>query len=110
MSITVFRGLLNKTAEVYSLAEVFDGQGGWTESFVLSMTAKVRVSALSASDRKAAGSEHSEVTHSVYTESAIARGDQIRIGSLLLEVLAVRNPSLESHHFECDCKEIQKES
>jgi len=110
MSITVFRGLLNKTAEVYSLSEVFDGQGGWTEDFVLSMTAKVRVSALSASDRKAAGSEHSEVTHSVYTESAIARGDQIRIGSLLLEVLAVRNPSLESHHFECDCKEIQKES
>lgn len=110
MSITVFRGLLNKTAEVYSLAEVFDGQGGWTEGFVLSTTAKVRVSALSASERKAAGSEHSEVTHTVYTESVITRGDQLKIGNLWFEVLAVRNPSLESHHFECDCKEIQKES
>ncbi len=102
--------LMNKTLQVYTLQRTSDGQGGFAESYVQTATVVGRVSAGGAKERTIAGSISAEVTHTVYTLTPLQRGNRLVVDGMVLEVLAVSNPSLMAHHYEHDCKEIQVEN
>lgn len=106
--------LMNKTLQVYTLQRTSDGQGGFAESYVQTATVVGRVSAGGAKERTKertiAGSISAEVTHTVYTLTPLQRGNRLVVDGMVLEVLAVSNPSLMAHHYEHDCKEIQVEN
>lgn len=104
--------LLNTTLYILKSERVSDGQGGWTEDHVYyGQSILGRVRPKSASERAVAGSEYAEISHVVYTLDPLERGDWIGVGEdLILEVVAVRNPSLLDHHYEIDCKEIQRKA
>jgi SPP1 family predicted phage head-tail adaptor len=87
-----------------------DGQGGWTEDMSSLGTVWVRVRAATSAERQEARQDGRTITHVVYGDpaDAIRRGDQLEISAgQVLEVLAVRNPSLLNHHTEMDCEERQ---
>lgn len=99
--------LMNKTISVYTATRTSDGRGGWTLGYSLNRSIVGRISQKSGKEGSQAVSHYGEVTYTVYTLEALKRGDFLLVDGLELEVLTVRNPSLISHHFESDCKEVQ---
>lgn len=110
-SSVVFTSLLNNTFAVRRVRRTPDGQGGWAEDFVPVVTVSGRMRPASSSEREAAMLEERQISHVLYVVAGvdIARGDQVEGGGLVVEVMAVRIPSLSNEHLEIDCLERQFE-
>ena len=95
--------LLNNTFAVERRTRTHDGQGGFTVGYS-SVDANVE-------GRIRPAAEGRDVSHVLYVVDGedIERGDRVTCGDLVVEVLAIREPSLADHHLEIDCLERQVE-
>ncbi len=108
----VFDGLLNNAVAVSRRVRTTDGQGGWTISYSSVGTIQGRIAPQSLTERVVGESEEAQVTHVLYCNAGenVARGDRVVSGTLSVEVLGIRDPSLAGEHWEIDCLERQDES
>ena len=110
--MTVFESLLNNTFAVERRTRTHDGQGGFTVGYS-SVDANVegRIRPATSAERQIAAAEGRDVSHVLYVVDGedIERGDRVTCGDLVVEVLAIREPSLADHHLEIDCLERQVE-
>jgi len=106
-----FDALLNHEFTVERRARVGDGQGGWTITYIGIGTVWGRMRPATANERVRADAEEEQITHVLYTRPGdIVRGDRVTWGTLVVEVLGIREPSEAEHHYEVDCLERQKEA
>jgi head-tail adaptor len=112
--MTVFESLLNNAGTVYRRTRTSDGQGGWEIDYVLYATIQGRIRPAGAgnTERDVAMLENRRVTHVLYVVAGtdIQRGDRVYIGDLVVDVEAIREPSLANEHLEIDCIEYQVEA
>jgi len=105
-----FESLLNNTFTVSRKTRTSDGEGGWTIGYTPIGTIAGRIRPASGSEREVAASEEQQISHVLYIGMEdIERGDRVTCGELVVEVMAVREPSKAGHHLEVDCLERQKE-
>jgi len=106
-----FASLLNNMFTVSRRYRASDGQGGWTITWVDVGTISGRLRPTNSNERMVADAEQQQITHVLYTEYGvdIERGDLVRCGDVVVEVLGIREPSLAGHHWEIDCLERQEE-
>ncbi len=107
--MSVFETLLNNTLTVSRATVASDGQGGWPQTFAAVGTVEGRIRPALGNERVVADSEEQQISHVLYVVAAedVERGDVITVGSLEVEVLGVREPSLAGEHWEIDCLERQ---
>lgn len=107
--MSVFSSMLNNTFTVSRATRATDGQGGWPETFASVGTVLGRIRPVLSNERVVADSEEQQISHVLYVVAAedVERGDVITVGSLEVEVLGVREPSLAGEHWEIDCLERQ---
>jgi len=110
--MSVFESLLNHTAAIERRRRTPDGQGGWAVDYVPVGTAAARIRPASSAEREVALAEGRDVTHVLYARygADIQRGDRVTVRGLVVEVEAVREPSLAGEHIEVDCLERQVEA
>jgi len=106
-----FDALLNHEFAVERRARVGDGQGGWTITYISIGTVWGRMRPATANERVRADAEEEQISHVLYVraDEDIARGDRVTYGTLVVEVLGIREPSEAGHHWEIDCLERQQE-
>lgn len=109
--MTVFESMLNKTATIERRTRTADDQGGWTITYNEVGSVDCRVSPKSSKERLVADSDEAQITHVLYclADEDIARGDIATVDSLELEIIAIREPSQASEHWEIDAMERQSE-
>lgn len=115
--MTVFESLLNNTFTHYRRRRTADGQGGWAIDYPQIGTVTGRIRPATSAEREVADTEEREVSHVFYCLAAedVRRGDRLQATSagsgytLLVEVDALREPSLAGEHLEFDCQERQIE-
>jgi SPP1 family predicted phage head-tail adaptor len=113
--MTVFNSLLNNTFTAWQPQRTSDGQGGWLTTFTSAGTVLGRMRPRSSAEADVADREERQITHVLYVAVGDVIGDQIRrgwlieLGSLLVEVQGVREPSQANEHLEIDCRERQLE-
>lgn len=112
----VFRSLLITDFAHSRRRRTSDGQGGWVIDYVPQGTVRGRARPASSAEKEVAAAEEREVSHVFYCEADedVRRGDRLLATSptgyvLLLEVDALREPSLAGEHYEFDCNERQEE-
>jgi head-tail adaptor len=110
--MTVFESLLNNAGTVYRRTRTSDGQGGWEIDYALHITIQGRIRPAGNTERDVAMLENRRVTHVLYVVAGtdIQRGDRVYIGDLVVDVEAIREPSLANEHLEIDCIEYQVEA
>jgi SPP1 family predicted phage head-tail adaptor len=108
---TVFESLLNHDFAVARRRRTPDGQGGWVFDYVPVGTVRGRIRPASSQEREVAASEERQVSHVFYCLAGedIARGDRLLVGELVVDVDAVKEPSLAGEHLEIECLERQQE-
>ena len=74
-------------------------------------TVQGRLRPASSQEREVAALEERRISHVLYVVAGtdIARGDQVEGDGVIVDVVAVREPSRADHHLECDCFERQAE-
>ena len=104
--------LFNNTFTLYRRDRTADGQGGWLVSYAVNGTAEGRIRPASSTEREVALQEQAQISHVLYVLAStdIARGDQVELGALAWDVIAVREPSLAAVHYEVDCLAVQREA
>jgi len=117
--MTVFESLLNHDFTVERRRRSPDGQGGWAIDYVEQDTVRgrIRPTASRNQEREVADREERQITHVFYcnADEDIRRGDRLTGTSpisgttLVVEVDAMREPSLAGKHLEFDCNEKQME-
>lgn len=109
--MSVFTSLLNNTFTVSRRRRSPDGRGGWIIDYNPVSTMAGRIRPANSREREAAQREEREITHVLYVVHGedIERGDRVVCGDLTVDVLAIREPSKASKHFEIDCRERQPE-
>lgn len=102
--------LLNRTLQVWRQTTTTDEGGGQAVVWAQVGTIEARVSQPSASERQAAQQAGSELTHAVYVlaDDDVRRGDELRGGGQVLDVVATFSPS-EPAYLRADCTETQAE-
>lgn len=107
----MFDSLLNNEFTHERRTRAHDGQGGWSIGYSGQGTVRGRIRPASSQEREVAMAEERQITHVFYTlaDEDIQRGDRLTCDDLVVEVEAVREPSLMGHHLEVDCMERQKE-
>lgn len=111
--MSVFSSLLNRDFLVFRRVRTSDGQGGWP--FVPTQIGEVRgrIRPVSGVERTKALEEGRELSHVFYQVAggalSVARGDTLVTEGLMVEVMAVREPSKAGEHLEVDCREQQGE-
>ena len=107
----MFDSLLNNEFVHERRTRTDDGQGGWSIGYSSQGTVRGRIRPASSQEREVAMAEERRITHVFYTlaDEDIERGDRLTCGDLMVEVEAVREPSLMGHHLEVDCAEVQQE-
>lgn len=100
-----FSSMLNRTFTISRRTRTADGQGGWKITWNEVGTVPGRARPATSAEIQAAQAEDREISHVLYTLAGvdIQRGDLAESGDYVLEVNAIRNPSLEDHHYEIDC-------
>ncbi len=103
--------LYNATFTVNRPTRTPDGQGGFALGYAEAGTLRGRLRPASSSERTVARQDQAVVSHVFYcaAESDLRRGDLVSGAGQTVEVIAVREPSHAGHHWECDCREYQKE-
>ena len=109
--MTVFESLLNNTFTVERRTRTADGQGGWTIGYAAAGTVEGRIRPAGSVEREVAITEERQISHVLYVVAGehIERGDRVTCGTLVVEVLGIREPSLAGKHLEIDCLERQVE-
>ncbi len=104
--------LYNATFTVSRPTRTSDGQGGWARGYAEVGTVRGRLRPTSATERSVASQQQAQVSHVLYTsaEADVRRGDLVSGAGQTVEVIAVREPSHAGHHWEIDCREVQKEA
>jgi SPP1 family predicted phage head-tail adaptor len=107
----VFKSLRNNTFSVERRSRTSDGQGGWTIGYVATGDVLGRIRPASSTEQQIALAEGRQISHVLYVEAGedLERGDRVTCGDLVVEVMAVREPSLADHHWSIDCLERQVE-
>lgn len=102
-------GLYNKSITVKRETASMDAQGSTTRSWSTLGAIRGRARPASARERMAASRYGAEISHIVYcgANEDVHRGDRMEAGSLVLTVVAVRDPGGMGHHLEVDAMEIQ---
>lgn len=124
--MSVFDSLLNHTFQVARMRRSPDGQGGWSIDYVEIDPVEGRLRPASSSEREEAQRMERRITHIWYVRAGedVARGDVVSPGALVIdgarvsstsgeivvEIDAIREPSLAGHHLEIDCRERQLET
>lgn len=113
--MTFFDTLLNNDFIVYKRLQLPDGQGGWYKQFTAMYdTVAGRIRPVTAKEREVAMQQEWQISHILYTNVVenIERGDIVSLldGSLYVEIMGVREPSMNGHHLEIDCLERQYET
>jgi len=93
--------LFNNTFTLYRRDRTADGQGGWSVTYASNGTAEGRIRPASSAEREVALQEQAQISHVLY---------QVELGEQVWDVIAVREPSLSSVHYEVDCLETQTET
>ncbi len=108
---TSIQALYIHTLTISRPTRTADGQGGWAVGYTNVGTTRGRLRPSSASERTTAQQQHARVSHVLYCGATVdvRRGDLVSGAGKTVEVLDVREPSHAGHHFECDCREVQKE-
>lgn len=106
-----FARLLNNAFSVYRKERVFDGQGGWSESWAEVGSIAGRLRPVVGREDDSANQGQRVVMHVLYTLPAVdvQRGDMVVGAGQVLDVLGIRDPSHAGHHWEIDCEEREKE-
>jgi len=101
--------LLNRQVAVWRVVRVDDGMGGWEETWDQVGTVRARFSQPSATERVLADQSQARLTHIVYllADADVRRGDEIRDGSRVFEVLATFEPSEPGTYLRADCRARQ---
>lgn len=109
--MSVFESLLNHTATGERRRRTTDGQGGFVIDYVPLDSEEVRIRPASSRERELAMREEREVSHVMYARASadIERGDRWTVDGLVVEVMAIREPSKAGEHYEIDCLEYQVE-
>lgn len=111
MADAVFKSLRNNTFDVERRSRTSDGQGGWTIGYAATGTVEGRIRPAGSAEREVAQAEGRQISHVLYVDHGedVERGDRVTCGDLVVEVVAIREPSKTSHHLEIDCLEQQVE-
>jgi head-tail adaptor len=103
--------LLNQRLEVWRRSRVSDGGGGWAETWaqVGGTPVRARLSQPSARERVIADAAQARLTHVVYLvpDADVRRGDELRLGARVFEVLATFEPSVPGTYLRADCEARQ---
>jgi head-tail adaptor len=92
-----------------------DGQGGWAVGYETLADVVGRLRPASASERTVAAQEQVYVSHVLYcaADEDVQREDLLTLDNgahpaVVVEVVAVREPSYSGHHLEIDAYQVQK--
>ncbi|KOG21998.1 phage head closure protein [Streptomyces viridochromogenes] len=101
--------LLNRQLQVWRHVRTPDGGGGWTQAWTQVSTTRARISQPSARERVVADASQAQLTHVIYTPDGadIRRGDELRLGARVFEVLATYEPSEPGTYLRVNCEERQ---
>ena len=107
----IFETLLNWNFAVTRRERTADGQGGWVISYTAVGNVRGRLRPMGAAEQVVAKAEGQRVTHKFYTLAAenVLPGDRLTLGALVVDVLAVLEPSQADHHYEIHCEARQVE-
>jgi len=105
----VIAHLLNASAEVWRKSRTPDGMGGWEETWSQVGTVRARFSQPSATERVVADQSQARLSHIVYLSPSadVRRGDELRQGLRVFEVLATYEPSVPGTYLRADCEARQ---
>lgn len=111
MTLAVFESLLNHDVAIERRRRSPDGQGGWAIDYQPVETVRGRIRPANSTEREVAMADERQITHVLYVkaDADIARGDQVTVDGLVVDVVAVREPSKAGAHYEVDCRERQLE-
>lgn len=98
--------LLNASVEVWREARTSDGMGGWVGGWAKVASVRARVSQPNATERVTADANGADLSHVIYFASTagVQRGDEIRQGSRVFEVLATFEPSEPGTYLRADTR------
>lgn len=98
--------LLNTSVEVWRETRTPDGMGGWASGWDQVGPARARISQPSATERVVADQNGADLSHVVYLPPTadVRRGDQLRTGARVYEVLATFEPSEPGTYLRANCR------
>jgi head-tail adaptor len=101
--------LLNSTAEVWRDQRTEDGMGGWETGWSAVATVRARFSQPSAAERVIAAASGADLDSVVYLNAGadVQRGDELRRGPAVYEVLAVFEPSEPNTYLRANVRQRQ---
>lgn len=101
--------LLNRRVTVWRRSRVDDGMGGGIDTWVQVGTVRARFSQPSARERVAADQSEARLSHVVYMlpDADVRRGDELRDGNRIFDVLATFEPSSAGTYLRADCEARQ---
>jgi SPP1 family predicted phage head-tail adaptor len=104
--------LLNTTVTVWREQRVTDEGGGHSTTWTEAGTVRARLSQPSGREAETAQAAGADITQVVYLPAAadVRRGDQLRRGSLVLDVIATVEPSVPGTYLRADCTTRQSEA
>jgi head-tail adaptor len=102
--------LLNSSAEVWRQSLTPDGMGGSTAVWVKVGSVRARYSQPSAAERVIAAQNGADLSHVVHLadSAGVQRGDELRRGTVVFEVLATYEPSMPGTYLRADCRSRQR--
>lgn len=109
--MALIEALFNKAVTIARRDRIADGQGGYSIAYVDIGAVEGRLRPATSAERDVADQEQREITHVLYVlhGTDIARGDQVEVDGLTLDVLGVREPGRMDYHLEVDCRQVQHE-
>lgn len=101
--------LLNRSVAVWRKSRVDDGMGGGIDTWAQVATVRARFSQPSARERVAADQAEARLSHVVYLmpDADVRRGDELRDGDRVFNVLATFEPSVAGTYLRADCQASQ---
>jgi len=107
-------GLMNLTAVVKRRTVALGTMGGQSTTRAAIGTMKLRLEALSGTERAIRGAEGVSVTHRLYCNKPVAfdihEADELTIGGALYQVHHVNDPQRMGHHLEIEVEELKSGS
>jgi SPP1 family predicted phage head-tail adaptor len=109
--VALIEMLFNRTATIWRRDRTPDGQGGFPIGYVQVAAVRGRMRPASSGEQEIAAAQGRQITHVLYVlhGTDVARGDQVDIDGMTVEVQGVREPSRAGYHLEVDCRERQPE-
>ncbi len=104
---------MNRKVNIEMQTRTRDAYGGFTVVWSNRHTQMpCRIQPMSGKERSLYSRETSEITHKMFYEArftGVLEEDRVKDGTLVYDIIAVRNIDLMDHHFEAELKEIRAE-